>query len=63
MGLECFFHFFVFLLIADDYGVWIELQSLTDEEVGTVVGGEELHFKKIAMLSDDVKCLSSDRAC
>jgi hypothetical protein len=60
MGAECVGNLLVFVFIADDYGIGIEFDCLLYEQVGTVVGCEEFHLEKIAVLSDHIKGLSSD---
>ena len=50
----------VFFFIADYDGIDVKLDGLADEQVGTVVGGKQLHFKKVPVLAYDIQCLSSD---
>ena len=61
MRLQGLCDFIVFLFIADHYGVRIEFDSLLYQKLRAVVGCQQLHFEKVAMLPYDVKSLPSYR--
>ena len=63
MGLKCIRNFGVLFFVADDDSVYVELQSLLNEQFGTIVGCQKLDFEQIPVLSDYVQCLSADRTC
>ena len=57
MWIEGLRDLFIEILVADYHCVCIEADSLLDEEILRVVGGEELHLEKIGMLCYDIECL------
>ena len=55
--------FAVLFFIADHHIVSIKLDGLLYQQLGTVVGCKQLYLEHVSVLPDDVKGLSSDRAC
>ena len=60
MWFQGFGHLPVSVLVAYYYIVDIKLDGLPYQQVGTVVGGKHFHLKKVSVLTDDIKRLSSD---
>ena len=63
MRLECRGHLLIFVFVADYNIVGIEFNGLAYQQAAAVVGGQQLHFKHVRMLSHHIQCLPSYGAC
>ena len=57
MRLQGFSHFFIFRLVADDYIIGPEFESLTDKQCAVVVGSEKFHVEKVPVLAHYIQSL------